>query len=221
MEKLNSECWYYKVCQMDNSCDSCLRFIEMDYLMSHSGLPKSKQKPIPLIPERCDYDAFNELDNIKSNIVEFTENGDNLFIGGAVGNGKTTWAIKILLKYFNEIWAGNGLRVRGVFVHVPTLLIKLKDFDNPMSQEYKDILLNADLIVWDEIGGVGMSNYDYSQLLVYIDQRVLNEKANIYTCNLVNARECEKYLGTRLTSRVWTNSKKVILTGRDKRGSGL
>ena len=151
----------------------------MKYLMDNSGLPKAKQRPITLIPDDCDYDKFVQLSEIKNDIVNFVENGENLFICGSVGNGKTSWAIKILLKYFDEIWAGNGFRVRGMFVHVPTLLSKLKNFENPLLASYKENLSKADLIVWDELGTV-ISNYDYTQLLMYLDGRLLNEKSNLH-----------------------------------------
>lgn len=216
-KELNSECWYREVCQMDNPCDSCIRYSEMKFLMDSSGLPKSKQRPIELIPEQCDYDTFLELQDFKDDIVDNVSHGTNLFIGGPTGNGKTSWAIKILLKYFDSIWAGNGFKTVGVFVHVPTFLLQAKDFNNPLSEEYKRNLLKADIVVWDEIGGVGMSNYDYSQLLMYVDNRVFNDKTNIYTGNLVTEQECVKYMGEKLTSRVWRNSKVCILTGRDRR----
>lgn len=215
----NSECWYSSVCQMDNSCDACIRYSEMKCLMDNSGLPKVKQKPVSLIPDDCDYDAFCTLADIKDNILDYVDTGDfNLYIGGhTTGNGKTSWAIKILLKYFNEVWAGNGFRVRGMFVHVPTLLLKLKDFDNPLTDEYKIHLTNADLIVWDEIGGTSISNYDYSQLLMYLDGRLFNEKSNIFTGNMETYKEFQDAFGTRLASRVWNTSTHIILKGRDKR----
>lgn len=214
----NSECWYNEVCQMDNSCESCIRYAEMKFLMENSGLPKSKQKPISLTPDDCDYEAFCRLLDIKDSIVEFVENGDNLFIGGSAGNGKTSWAIKILLKYFDEVWSGNGFRIRGLFIHVPKLLLELKDFNNPLPATYRDNILNADLVIWDEIGDTGISNYDYSQLLALLDNRILQEKSNIYTSNVSSLEEFNKMIGGRLTSRVWNLSEKIILNGKDRRG---
>ena len=217
----NSECWYSTVCQLDNSCDTCIRYQEMKYLMDNSGLPKNRQKPIKLMPDDCDYEAFCDLQDFKNNIAEEVEFGNNLFIGGYNGNGKTSWAIKILLKYFNEIWPGNGFRTRGLFVSIPTLLLQLKDFNNPLSFQYKEDLITADLVVWDEIGGVSMSGYDYSQLLNVLDARILRGLSNIYTGNILSKQDCEKQLGEKLTSRVWNNSKIIILKGKDKRGYGV
>ena len=213
----NSECWYHAVCNMDNSCDACIRYVEMKFLMDHSGLPKAKQKPIKLSPSTGDYEAFCDLQNIKDNIVEFVNSGKNLYIGGTVGNGKTSWAIKLLLKYFDEIWAGNGFRVRGLFVHVPTLLAKLKNFDDPLSREDRINLSKADLIIWDEIGDTGMSNYDYTQLIMILNDRMLCERSNIFTSNLYTKADTIKHLGDRLSSRVWNTSEIIILKGKDRR----
>lgn len=202
---------------MDNSCDACIRYVEMKFLMDNSGLPKAKQKPIRLSPSNEDYEAFCDLQDIKDNIVEFVNSGKNLYIGGTVGNGKTSWAIKLLLKYFDEIWAGNGFRVRGLFVHVPTLLAKLKNFDDPLSREYRINLSKADLIVWDEIGDTGMSNYDYTQLIMILNDRMLCERSNIFTSNLYTKADTIKHLGDRLSSRVWNTSEIIILKGKDRR----
>lgn len=212
----NSECWYNEVCQMDNSCESCIRYTEMKYLMDNSGIPKVKQRPIILSPDNADLNAFEDLQDIKDDIENFVMNGENLYICGDTGTGKTSWAIKILLKYFDQIWAGNGFRVRGMFVHIPSLLLKLKDFNHPVSVEYKQSLLNADLIVWDEIGG-NLSDYDYSQLLMYIDNRLLNEKSNIFTSNIVRNFDLQHTIGAKMASRIWNTSQVIQFKGRDKR----
>lgn len=209
-------CWYKGACNLECS-NSCIRYLEMSYLIFNSGIPIALQTPPPL-EAGVDYDAYMELQGIKEDIVNFVNNGENLLIASnTTGNGKTTWAIKLLLKYFDEIWAGNGFRVRGKFVHVPTLLIKLKDFNNPLNEEEKNRLLNCDLIVWDDIASTGLSQYDYSQLLTYIDQRVLSRKANIFTSNAVSKEDYEKALGIKLTSRIVNTSKLVVFKGKDRR----
>ena len=137
--------------------------------------------------------------------------------GKHTGNGKTSWSLKILLRFFNDIWAGNGLRVRGKFVHVPTMLLKMKDFNNPLSQEYKNDILNCDLVVFDDIASAGISQYDLSQLILAIDHRFLYEKSTIYTSNL-SPNELQSALGERLASRiVGSNTVKIELKGADKR----
>ena len=215
------DCWYHEVCNADVDCNMCIRFDEMSYLMENSNLPKSKQRPINLNAPKCDIDAYKRLTEIKSNIVEFVENGNNLYINSShFGNGKTSWAIKLLLKYFDEIWAGNGYNVRGIFVSVPMFLLKSKDFKNNDREfeELKKKILTADLVIWDDIASTNLSGYDYSQLLMYIDMRLLEEKSNIYTGNCEDAKTLEDKLGKKLTSRIFGNHTEVItFRGGDQR----
>ena len=141
-----------------------------------------------------------------------------MYIGSKyTGNGKTTWAIKLLHKYFETVWENNCYKVRGLFVHVPTLLLKLKNFENPMTAEEYDNLKNCDLVVWDDIASLNMSSYDYTQLLAIIDYRMLADKSNIYTANVITERTLQDILGERLTSRVYKSSRKIIFTGKDNR----
>lgn len=189
--------------------------------MDNSGIPLNKQRPQTLIAD-VDLEAYSVLADIKSDIVNFVENGENLFICSKyTGNGKTSWALKLLLKYFDEIWAGNGFRVRGLFVNVPTLLLQLKNFSHPISEEYKRNLMEADLIVWDELASTSISNYDYGNLLMFIDSRVFNEKANIFTSNAVTSEELAKSIGSKLTSRIWNTSQIVEFKGKDRRHGSL
>lgn len=211
------ECWYESVCQ--NECSNiCLRYNEMKYLMDNSGIAPKKQMPAKLVPDDCDLEAFKQLNNIKLNIVDFVKGGKNLYIWGKhTGNGKTSWALKIMLRYFNDIWAGNGFRVRGKFAHVPSLLLQLKDFNNPLSDEYKNDILNCDLIILDDIASTGISQYDLTQLMLYIEHRILYEKSIIFTGNIA-PEELQSVLGERLASRIRAkNTVKIELKGADKR----
>ena len=211
------ECWYESVCQ--NECsNSCLRYIEMKYLMDNSDIPPKRQLPDKLVPESVDKPAFVKLNEIRLDVVNFVNSGENLYIwSNHTGNGKTSWALKIMLRYFNEVWAGNGFRVRGKFVHVPTLLLKSKDFNNPLSQEYKNDIMNCDLVIFDDIASTGISQYDLSQLLLYIDHRSLYGKSTIYTGNL-GFNDLHSALGAKIASRVWSKDTNIIeLKGADRR----
>jgi len=211
------DCWYKDVCNKE-SCDGCIRFLEMSYLMEASDIPITKQVPISLKPDDIDYERFVRLSEIKNDIVNFVTEGENLYLSSQhTGNGKTSWAIKLMLKYFDSIWAGNGLRARGMFVHVPTLIMRLKNFESPVPEEYKNYLLNLDLIIWDDIGHSEISKYDYSNLLMLIDNRLLSEKSNIFTSNLTRKSELDKLLGVKISSRIWNTSTRIELEGEDKR----
>ena len=189
----------------------------MKYLMDNSGIPKNRQIPKSLIAD-IDLEPYSKLADIKADIVNFVNDGENLFICSKyTGNGKTSWALKLLLKYFDSIWAGNGFRVRGMFVNVPTLLLQLKNFNHPLSEEYKQNLMEADLIVWDEIASTSISTYDYGNLLMFLDYRFSAGKSNIFTSNATTQEDIEKSVGAKLTSRIWNCSEIVEFRGKDRR----
>lgn len=186
--------------------------------MDNSCVPKNRQYPQELIAG-VDLEQYRKLAEIKSNIVEFVDEGQCLFICSKyTGNGKTSWAIKLLLRYFNDVWAGNGFKVRGLFVNVPTLLLQLKNFDNPLSEEYKKRLMEVDLVVWDEIASTSISNYDYGNLLMFLDYRIAAGKSNIFTSNVVSVGELEKNVGSKLASRIWNTSQVIEFYNKDRRG---
>ena len=211
-------CWYKSVCTIPCK-DNCIRYLEMLSLVEQSGIPENRWMPDVLYPDDCDYEAFRKLADTKEDIRNFVEAGNNLYIySERTGNGKTSWSIKLMLKYFDSIWAGNGFRCRGLFVHVPTFLTQLKNF-NKQDDEFdrvKQMLPSVDLVVWDDIASTNLSNYDHSQMITFIDQRTLNQKSNIFTGNLKQSG-IEKSLGARLASRVWNASQRVELKGWDKR----
>ena len=212
-------CWYKDVCKLECS-DSCIRYKEMKFLMDSSGIPEPQQTPLKLVPTNAeDKQIFIRLNNIKKDIVNFINEGKNLYISSeSAGTAKTSWALKLILKYFDEIWSGNGFRVRGVFIHTPTFLSQLKNFNNPLSEEYKQNILNADVVIWDDIAIGKTSEYDYTQLLMYIDNRLLNKRSNIYTSNVVSKGALEGFLGARLASRIFNESEILIITADDYRG---
>ena len=216
-------CWYSEFCKnyKENCFNNCIRFSEMQYLMESARIPKGNQFKNELIPSPIDIENFKFLLEIKKDIVNFVKNGENLYIFSKnFGNGKTTWAIKLMQNYFNQIWAGNGFIQRGLFIHVPSFLTKFKEVINKKDEEFEEMkkqLLEVDLVIWDDIAAGKLTDYDHTNLLTYIDQRKLNGKSNIYTGNL-NEEELIEALGNRLKSRVWNCSTIVCLQGNDRRG---
>ena len=218
-----TECWYKKTCKnYKEECQkNCIRYNEMLYMMESANIPKGNQFRNELIPNPIDLKNFEFLTEIKKDVVNFVKNGENLYIYSSIfGNGKTTWAIKIMQNYFNLKWLGNGFTQRGLFIHVPSFLTKFKEVINKKDETFEDLkkqLLEVDLVIWDDIATCKLTDYDHTNLLTYIDQRKLNGKANIYTGNL-NEQELVDALGNRLKSRVWNDSTIVELRGMDRRG---
>ena len=214
----NSECWYKDVCTYEPCNKLCIRFVEMRYLMENSGLSKKRQKPIRL-NDTYDQKAFKLLNDIRLDIVNFVENGESLYIYGKnTGNGKTSWSIKLLLRYFDQIWSGNGFRQRGYFMSVPVFLNQIKNFsDESTRQKLIKTLSTVDLVVWDDIASTKLSDYDAQQLLIIIDQRIADGLANIYNGNLTSHADLANALGDRLASRIWNTSTLVEFKGKDRR----
>ena len=219
-----NKCWYTSACGKYESpeCNaSCIRYMEMDFLMQNSGIPRNKQYSVLLTPSKQDVQAFVTLKEIKDDIIAFVENGESVYIySHNFGNGKTTWAIKLMQKYFDKVWAGNGFRCRGIFIHVPTFLTKIKEGISRKDEDFETLksrLMTVDLVIWDDIAATKLGDFDHANLLTYIDQRKLNQLSNIYTGNL-DQDELQEALGNRLASRVWNDSTPIKFVGADRRG---
>lgn len=198
--------------------------MQMNWQMENSGLPKAKQKAISLYlsdTNTMDKDAFYRLADIRKNIVEFVQSGSNLYICSSyTGNGKTSWAIKMLQTYFHHTAVGSYEHLRGMFVSVADLLLRLKDFNSPVSRTYKDNLETVDLVIWDDIALTTLSVYDYNQLYNIINNRTFAEKANIFTSNSTTYEGLVKLVGNKLASRIWNTSEIIELKGKDFRYNG-
>jgi len=218
------KCWYKEACSKYNTIDcnpSCIRYMEMDYLMQNSGIPRNRQYSALLTPSKQDVKSFILLNDIKNDMVNFVENGESVYIySDNFGNGKTTWAIKLMQSWFDKVWAGNGFRCRGIFIHVPTFLTKIKEGISRKDEDFETLksrLIDVDLVIWDDIAATKLSDYDHANLLTYIDQRKLQGLSNIYTGNLPQS-DLQEALGNRLSSRVWNDSTPVRFLGADRRG---
>jgi len=216
------ECWYLGVCPKspDGCSNTCLRYSEMLSLVQQSNIPPSKWVPLKLRPGK-DRSAFIRLQEIKDDIENWTKSGGNLYIySDTFGNGKTSWAIKLMLAYFNKIWAGNGFRRRGIFVSVPEFIDRNREIINNRDEEFVKIredLLKCDLVIWDDISSIKLTDFNHAILFNYIDARMLANKANIFTGN-VDYEGMVKNLGGRLASRIWNGSEIVQFVDQDKRG---
>lgn len=212
------DCLYNKVCQ--NECsNSCIRYIQMNRLLELSNLPKCFKTPTVIYSTESDRESYITLTDIKNDIKTFVNNGKNLYIcSSTCGNGKTTWATKLMLKYFDMTWNGSYDVTRGLYVHVPTLLLDIKNFNNKPS--YVDRIKDADLVIWDDLAFSGkLTEYEHEQLLMLIDNRLTSGKSNIYTSNQTNLADLTKFIGGRLASRVFNGSQIVTFYSDDFRAN--
>ena len=225
-ETEKASCWYKEVCDKSRCNGFCIRHYKMDVL-THLALMEGKLKypiKLKLDKEGTDKEPYQYLKSIQNGIKPFIEEGKNLLIYSSnTGNGKTTWAAKLMLSWFDSIWASTDLVCRGLFIPVPALLRSYVSNVTKPNEYFKYIdenILKADLVVWDELCFKDFTEFEHSYLLYVISQRISLGKANIFTTNY-DLETIEKKLGTRLASRIIGGSIKVEFKGGDKRSWGV
>ena len=201
-----------------------IEYLRKEYLKT-SNIPKLYLTDKPnFVASNGDLDAYYYLQDIKNNIDNFVSSGNNIFIySKCTGNGKTTWATKLLRAYIDYASDYNypGYNA-GIFVNVAEL-ISLKKLSMDKDEESKSAIIKlennirkAPVVVWDDIAIRGLSEYDQEYLYSLINNRVANLKSNIYTAN-VTPTELESQVGARLYSRIINQSTLIEFKGSDKR----
>jgi DNA replication protein DnaC len=218
-----STCFLREVCNgKDCSKDFCLRKYKMDSLYSAALISDSQKKRITLRVDAdgTDLEQFKQLAAIENDIVNFIKEGKNLYLHSAnCGNGKSSWSIRLAQAYFNKIWARSESSCRVLFISVPRYLLAIKDNisnRNTYAEYIKENVLEADLVIFDDLAAKMGSEFELTHLLNIIDNRISLGKSNIYTSNL-NRQQLYNALGERLTSRVANMSVDIELFGADKR----
>ena len=221
-------------CWMENNCKKlhcndeggCLIKYKLEYLFNEAGITENKRIYQTLVTDAdgTDRNEFQKLSSIQKNILDFVNNGDNLYIYSIqAGNGKTSWAIRLLQSYFKKIWLKTELRCRALFINVPSFLLALKANINEPNSYYKHIIdnvLNCDLVIWDDIGNKMGTEFEISHLLSIIDSRINMGKSNIYTSN-IPPDQLGNLLDIRLGSRIANASQCIQFKGGDKRSLAL
>ena len=101
------KCYASDYCQKDkSSCsDVCGGYRVLRALYNLSRIPERYRYTIALKPENGeDLEAFTTLDNYKNDVLSMVDEGRGLYIWGkSTGNGKTSWACKIMSYFFRNI----------------------------------------------------------------------------------------------------------------------
>lgn len=216
-------CWYKGNCnkEIDNCEQECIRYKYMSILVEKSNLPPQLRKVNKLYPCPTEVESYQKLKQIKDDIYNFVKKGNHVYIYSTTcGNGKTTWASKLVLAYLDKVWSYGAVKTRALFVHTPMLLNQLKSqFLNEVSiEEYINAVKEADLVIFDDLGITKLTDYDLGNLLEIIDYRINTGKSNIYTGNLDEDGLIRIY-GGRLASRIYNLSHCIELNGFDRRSN--
>lgn len=171
--------------------------------IEYSNLPKRAFDDLSLMPEKVDLEAFKTCKNFSENILDHVKQGDGLYIHGFnKGNGKTTWAFKIIIKYIEQL-AKHG---KGWDNDIPIYYLNVSEmFDqyrsNMEDKEYtkaiEDAIYGADLVIFDDVGVEAPTTWVKNKLYTYINYRYNNKKSIIFTSNLTLTQ-----LGAKIDDRV-------------------
>lgn len=220
---MTENCPYKDRCNgIDCDKDFCMRKYRLDCLYDNSLLTPSLRQHKTLFTDAdgTDRAEFTKLASIEQSADKFVADGLNLYIhSNNCGNGKTSWSIRILKAYFNKIWPKSNFKCQGLFISVPSYLLALKESiskHNEYAAFINSNVLDADIVVWDDIATKIGTEFELNHLLNMINTRMNNGKCNIFTSNL-GKKELTNALGERLASRICNKSIDIELHGTDKR----
>lgn len=139
-----------------NECNEfCDGYRLLRALYKMSRIPERYCYNIPLVPEGKDLGAFEALNDFMKSVEERVERGEGLYIWSeSTGNGKTSWACKILSYYFRKVAFKSGLENEGLYIYLPTFLDDLRQsYDDPDTDfsELLAMLKNCKLLIIDDI----------------------------------------------------------------------
>jgi len=176
------------------------------------------------IPRRyyhCRLDNFHDRNSAaliaaRRKVQEFVDvwpgqhDGRVLLLMGGCGSGKTHLAVASLLEIIHC-----GKPGRLIFSNFQDLIQEIQaSFDNdqvPSKSELLRPLLEADLLVLDELGSQKPSMFVHDILYYVINSRYNEERVTIFTTNLTD--ELQERIGDRLRSRLYEMTEEVRLTG--------
>jgi DNA replication protein DnaC len=183
---------------------------------------------VPRRYEHCSLESFREkstvLKNAKKRVQEFvdlypnTPEGKGLLLMGACGVGKTHLAVAALLEIIRS-----GKQGRLLFTNFQDLIQEIQaTFDDSNANTKSEILrpvLEADLLVLDELGSQKPTQFVQDILYYVINTRYNEERTTIFTTNYYDrsndAKEetLEQRIGTRLRSRLAEMADRIEFAG--------
>jgi len=176
------------------------------------------------IPRRyyhCRIDNFHDrnsavLVSAKRRVQEFVDiwpaqrDGRGLLLMGGCGVGKTHLAVAALLEIIHD-----GKPGRMLFCNFQDLIQEIQaSFNNdqvPSKSELLQPLIEADLLVLDELGSQKPSLFVHDILYYVINSRYNDERTTLFTTNY--ADDLAERIGDRLRSRLFEMSEEIRLAG--------
>ncbi len=183
---------------------------------------------IPKRYEHCTLDTFRDavpvLRNAKKRVQEFVDlwpslpEGKGLLLMGGCGAGKTHLAVAALLEVIHS-----GKPGRVLFANFQDLIQEIQaSFDSDQTPGKAEIMrpvLEADLLVLDELGSQKPTTFVQDILYYVINTRYNEERTTIFTTNYLDhppdgkQERLEDRIGVRLRSRLAEMADRIDFTG--------
>jgi DNA replication protein DnaC len=163
---------------------------------------------------------LNQLDDseAKQQAIEYVmsyeahkKEGRGLLIAGGTGAGKTQLAVSTARAIINKYLE---------WVKFTTVYDFLEAAKNFKAREERinpyDSIINAELLVLDDLGADRLTDFAINELIALIDYRYREMRPIIVSTNLSKS-DLSEYLNPRVTSRLSEMCVKIILAGPDRR----
>lgn len=225
-------------CQFKDGCElgqkepwhcniTCSTQRAMNSHFANSNLDKRYQNfEYAVLAADKDTKSFLTLRKIEESIFDFAFGGHNLILFSQnTGNGKTSWAIRLMQRYIHDILEQKiPQKYCAVFVTMFEFLDRQRDNMDGWDEDFNKLkhrLLSAQLVVWDDLATISMSEWGAASFLNVLDTRVSRGLSNIFTTNLnPESKEFLARVGPRLYSRITKSSCIIEFVDPDKRKAG-
>lgn len=166
------------------------------------------------------------LGRAKKRVQEFIDQWPHadrgLLLMGSCGVGKTHLAVAVLQDIISAGKPGK-MRFSNFQDLVQEIQSSFRDEDAPSRSQLLAPLIEADLLVLDELGSQKPTPFVHDILYYIINTRYNDEKVTIFTTNYLDEprragdERLEDRIGERLRSRLYEMSERVILDSEDYR----